>query len=410
MHSLCDVSHMLNWGNGLRIRVDYLTLHNFLLNFECDNTFIIYIRLLPQAHSQQGKNIGKYKIKITDSIIHITGIDGKINKIENFTLDTIPYNIFDLLKNLSNPTHIEKDIEKDTEITNIFKGTKNEREEFISSLIYDKNGPVTLKNFIKVFFNIKKNELYCENINKEIWNKNYTISNFNNNPGTGLHYEIPNRPYTDEDLHNHMINDEAGKILTNVGLMDGRFLVRKRENPNEFVLSVVYKGKPSHHLIKKNTRGILTIGTKEYGLHTELSELIKFLSKPVKGWPVPLDKSIPKNIADVLRKYKIEDYLHEDIGRATAEELINNEGLNDETFLVRKRESQDEYDLSVVYKGKITHYLIEKDTISGILTINNKIYGNYYDLNILINYLSNPVKSWPVLLNYPVVPLYGPTT
>lgn len=59
------------------------------------------------------------------------------------------------------------------------------------------------------------------------------------------------------------------------GLDDGRFLVRTRENkPGEYVLCVVYKGKPTHHLIAKNAEGIYAINKKTYGNNKTIEEVI----------------------------------------------------------------------------------------------------------------------------------------
>jgi len=58
------------------------------------------------------------------------------------------------------------------------------------------------------------------------------------------------------------------------GLDDGRFLVRSRDNKvGEYVLCVVYKGKPTHHLIAKNPDGIYCINKKSYGEYTKVNRV-----------------------------------------------------------------------------------------------------------------------------------------
>lgn len=53
---------------------------------------------------------------------------------------------------------------------------------------------------------------------------------------------------------------------------EASFLVRNRgEVPGEFVLSVIFKGRPTHHLIKKNDAGKFTINKKQIGDYTELN-------------------------------------------------------------------------------------------------------------------------------------------
>ena len=47
---------------------------------------------------------------------------------------------------------------------------------------------------------------------------------------------------------------------------NGRFLLRTREGkPGEYVLCVVYKGKPTHHLITKNAEGLYICNKKAFG-------------------------------------------------------------------------------------------------------------------------------------------------
>ena len=49
-------------------------------------------------------------------------------------------------------------------------------------------------------------------------------------------------------------DEEAGRLVTNAGLDDGRFLLwTLKGEPEEYRLCVVYKGNPTHHLISKNT-------------------------------------------------------------------------------------------------------------------------------------------------------------
>lgn len=77
-------------------------------------------------------------------------------------------------------------------------------------------------------------------------------------------------------------------------LPDGTYLVRKRPVPDEYVLCVVYKQRPSHHLIKKvENSDNFCINNKEYGQNKSVDELIARLQKPCPGWPVPLSNPIP---------------------------------------------------------------------------------------------------------------------
>jgi len=95
-------------------------------------------------------------------------------------------------------------------------------------------------------------------------------------------------------LHGDISKEEASEIITKAGLDNGRYLVRSRAGKKtEFVLSVVYKEKPTHHLISK-VDGNYLINKKSYGDHPKVSALIATLQKPgTPSWPVPLDKPVP---------------------------------------------------------------------------------------------------------------------
>jgi hypothetical protein len=81
--------------------------------------------------------------------------------------------------------------------------------------------------------------------------------------------------------------------VTAAGLNDGRFLCRSGKKPGDFVLCVVYKGKPTHHLMTKGEDGNYIINKKSYGPFTKPNLLIKHLGKEgLKGWPVPLNKPV----------------------------------------------------------------------------------------------------------------------
>lgn len=94
-------------------------------------------------------------------------------------------------------------------------------------------------------------------------------------------------------LHNKITREDAEALVTEAGLDDGRFLLRTREGKKgEYVLCVVYKGKPTHHLCSKNEEGLYAVNKKTYGGHEKISALVAQLSKKTAGWPVPLDKPV----------------------------------------------------------------------------------------------------------------------
>jgi hypothetical protein len=56
-------------------------------------------------------------------------------------------------------------------------------------------------------------------------------------------------------------------LLAIGGLKEGRFLVRKRgaEHPKDYVMSVVFKGRATHHLMTPNAEGLMTVNKKTFG-------------------------------------------------------------------------------------------------------------------------------------------------
>jgi nucleoid-associated protein YgaU len=71
--------------------------------------------------------------------------------------------------------------------------------------------------------------------------------------------------------NNFLSREEAeGKIAGNA---DGTFLIRKRsENPGQFIMALVFKGRPTHHLMEK-VNGIWQINKKSYGSHATVGEV-----------------------------------------------------------------------------------------------------------------------------------------
>eukprot|EP00039_Didymoeca_costata_P018413 m.333341 g.333341 ORF g.333341 m.333341 type:complete len:394 (-) comp17127_c0_seq1:92-1273(-) len=210
-------------------------------------------------------------------------------------------------------------------------------------------------------------------------------------------------------LHSKLSREDTEALISEAGQDDGRFLVRTRKK-DEYVLCVVYKGKPTHHLIVKGEDGIFLINKKTYGGHSTIKALIEQLSKKTPGWPVPLDKPVKRKEAegDAPKKTKKKsskksaNYLHGPITREEAEEKIANAGLDDGRFLLRSREGKpDQYVLCVVYKGKPTHHLISKGE-NGFI-INKKKYGDHNTVQELISQLAQPgTPGWPVPLDKPV--------
>eukprot|EP00051_Salpingoeca_urceolata_P010576 m.129638 g.129638 ORF g.129638 m.129638 type:complete len:326 (+) comp16765_c0_seq3:340-1317(+) len=77
------------------------------------------------------------------------------------------------------------------------------------------------------------------------------------------------------------------------GNAEGSFCLRPRGDGHdgEFVMSVVYKSRPTHHLVAPRN-GKWTVNKRNYGAPTTLTELVELLQTPgTPGWPVPLASS-----------------------------------------------------------------------------------------------------------------------
>eukprot|EP00045_Choanoeca_perplexa_P022004 m.8095 g.8095 ORF g.8095 m.8095 type:complete len:300 (+) comp9035_c0_seq2:78-977(+) len=78
---------------------------------------------------------------------------------------------------------------------------------------------------------------------------------------------------------------------------DGRFLLRQRgEKEDEYVLGVVFRGRPTHHLVNKDAEGKILINKRAFGEHYTVRDAIVALTKPkVPGWPVQLIEGVGKD-------------------------------------------------------------------------------------------------------------------
>ena len=57
------------------------------------------------------------------------------------------------------------------------------------------------------------------------------------------------------------------------GATDGDFMVKRRTQPNEFILVVIFKGKPTHHLLKKDGPSYKVNGKTSTGGATTIKDV-----------------------------------------------------------------------------------------------------------------------------------------
>eukprot|EP00041_Stephanoeca_diplocostata_P006426 m.84770 g.84770 ORF g.84770 m.84770 type:complete len:211 (-) comp16355_c0_seq1:159-791(-) len=100
----------------------------------------------------------------------------------------------------------------------------------------------------------------------------------------------------------HNVEKSVGEeLIINGANADGdaHILRPKNGGTNEMILSLMYKGAPTHHVIARNDDGVWTINKKAFGGHTDLNDLLAELAVPgVKGWPIPLVNPVNNPMSD----------------------------------------------------------------------------------------------------------------
>ena len=210
--------------------------------------------------------------------------------------------------------------------------------------------------------------------------------------------------------HKGVTKADAEELVA--GKEDGTFLVRpKGQSRTEFILTVVFKGNPTHHALKVED-GAVTLNKKGFGGHGSIEALLAALSTKQPGWPVGLDKPLHSpDAAAVQESNTVADsdsegedngsdtpWLHGKIDKAAAEALLLADGGADETgkFLVRSKGAPGQYIVSVVFKGKPTHHMLSQEG-SGDFTINKQPTGAA-SVPAAVEYLRSKRPKWPLQL------------
>jgi hypothetical protein len=104
---------------------------------------------------------------------------------------------------------------------------------------------------------------------------------------------------TFEYEHPAISKEEADRLLLagNGGSTSGKFLFRaKKGTVGEYVLSVIYKSKPTHHNVGVDNDGNFTVNKQPTGFGT-LAEVATHLGSKRPKWPVPLTVGVPGPLA-----------------------------------------------------------------------------------------------------------------
>ena len=79
-------------------------------------------------------------------------------------------------------------------------------------------------------------------------------------------------------------------MLRKAGLDEGTFFVRPRNEPDTWVITVAFKGRPTQHLVTKDDGGLLVVNKRDAGGKKTIKGLIKHLGEAHPYWPVALTR------------------------------------------------------------------------------------------------------------------------
>ena len=112
--------------------------------------------------------------------------------------------------------------------------------------------------------------------------------------------------------------------------------------------------------------------------------------------PPPLQQQQQRSVSPPAQALDEPSWMHGDLSKSGADELIKEGVPLNGRFLVRNRTGQPgEYVLTLTYKQQATHHLIGRDE-DNFITINRRRYGgNHTSLVDALRVLVQPVAQWP---------------
>ncbi|EGD78954.1 hypothetical protein PTSG_11803 [Salpingoeca rosetta] len=220
-------------------------------------------------------------------------------------------------------------------------------------------------------------------------------------------------------LYYHTSTRKAEADAMLAGKPDGTFLLRP--HPTGHVLSVVYNGAPTHHLIAANKQsGMFAVNGTDTAQST-LDGVLRVLSSKQPWWPVALTSGIPNGTAAVAQQAPTQTlvqppmpstpatatslaaampYFHTAVTKAQAEAKLR--GKQDGAFLLRPYgTSQSTVVLSVVYQGQPTHHALQFTPQQHWKV--NQMQTTASTMKELVDYLRTKRDQWPVALSEAVV-------
>jgi hypothetical protein len=226
-----------------------------------------------------------------------------------------------------------------------------------------------------------------------------------------------------------MSKEEAEKLLlANGGTgKSGKFLFRpKKGAPTSHILSVIYKGNPTHHAVTCNAPGTeLSLNKSPTGT-TTLADLHEYLKTKNPKWPVPLKEGVPSGSgggggnstvptsatapaaavaalsapSSALSSAPSDGnglYFHEGLSKADADALLLADGGAGKSGKFLFRGKANKGFISVIYKGKPTHHTLVKAAGAKKYTL-SKVPTECTNLEEVAKYYSQKRPKWPVPL------------
>lgn len=197
--------------------------------------------------------------------------------------------------------------------------------------------------------------------------------------------------------------------------VSGKFLVRsKGGSVNDYILSVIYKGAPTHHVLARESLGAEFMLNKQPTGETTLNGVLETYRKKRPKWPVPLTNGVrakgggtspplpasSSSAAPSGQKGGGFNFLHKNISKSQADALLLANGGSGKSgkFLVRSKGSSGvSYVLSVIYKGAATHHILAQESAGGEFLLNKQPTGETTVAGVVQRYRTKQPK-WPVPL------------
>jgi hypothetical protein len=122
---------------------------------------------------------------------------------------------------------------------------------------------------------------------------NAAVSNMENVKSQGSGLAIPKEvdPMNPHYLWGDLSREECEAKLS--GQQDGTFIIRTRDGVHNYILAMIFRGKPSHHMLAQGESGNFEVNKKAMGGLPTLSGCIDHMRQPLDTWPIALKHGIP---------------------------------------------------------------------------------------------------------------------